>query len=79
VHCPEGDLTSEPDGEVVDAGWEKFDLNRALWTVLANRMKAGKEHRVPLSDRALSIIRELGKTRVGDFVFTSFRGASRRY
>ena len=34
------------------ARWEEFDLERGVWTVPKERMKAGREHRVPLSDRA---------------------------
>ena len=40
-----------------------------MWTVSAVRMKAGREHRVPLSDRALVILEDAAKARTGDFVF----------
>jgi integrase len=62
-------LTAARSGEVLGARWDEFDLDRALWTVPAQRMKAGREHRVPLSRRALHIVRALHDNRDGDFVF----------
>lgn len=56
-------------GEALGARWEEFDLERAVWTVPATRMKAGREHRVPLSPRALSLIKSLHELREGEFVF----------
>ena len=52
-------LTAARRGEVLGARWDEFDLERAVWTVPAYRMKAGREHRVPLSTRALKIIKAL--------------------
>src|SRR6202158_612044 len=49
--------------------WSEFDLDKKIWTVPANRMKAGREHRVPLSGRAVSILKQLAKLKAGDFVF----------
>ena len=66
-------LTAARCGEAVGARWEEFDLENAAWTVPAARMKAGREHRVPLSQRALAIIREMHECRNGDFVFPSAR------
>lgn len=54
-------LTATRSGEVLNAQWPEFDLDRAEWTIPADRMKAGREHRVPLSDRALFILRQMGK------------------
>ena len=51
-------LTACRSGEVRGAMWSEVDLEGATWTVLAERMKAGKEHRVPLSDRALGVLDE---------------------
>jgi integrase len=62
-------LTAARSGEALGARWEEFDLDRAVWTVPAARMKAGREHRVPLSRRALKIVIGMHKTRDGDFVF----------
>ncbi len=62
-------LTSARSGEVLGARSSEFDLDRAVWTVPADRMKASREHRVPLSCRALKIVSELSLVRDGDFVF----------
>jgi len=62
-------LTAARTGEAIGARWNEIDLAERLWTVPAERMKAGKEHRVPLSDVALTILDKLGKVRQGDFVF----------
>ncbi len=51
-------LTAARTGEVIAAEWSEVDLAKALWTVPAERMKAGKEHRVPLSPRAVAILEE---------------------
>lgn len=49
-------LTAARSGEVRNADWSEIDLERALWTVPADRMKAGKEHAIPLSDAALAVL-----------------------
>jgi integrase len=60
-------LTACRSGEVRGATWAEFDLDNATWTIPASRMKAGREHRVPLSLPALSILR--GLAREGDYTF----------
>jgi len=62
-------LTAARSGEVLGARWDELDLANSVWTVPAHRMKAGHEHRVPLSRRALKIVKTLHDTRDGDFVF----------
>ena len=62
-------LTAARTGEVIGARWAEFDLAEKLWTIPAGRMKAEKEHRVPLSGAALAIVNELAAHRRGDFVF----------
>lgn len=62
-------LTAARSGEVLGARWQEFDLERAVWTVPAMRMKAGREHRVPLSRRALKIAKAMHEVRDSDFVF----------
>ena len=62
-------LTAARSGEVLGARWAEFDLEGKVWTVPAARMKAGREHRVPLSCRALAILDVLAKGRTGEFVF----------
>jgi integrase len=58
-------LTAARSGEVLGARWDEFDLAAKVWTVPAERMKAGKEHRVPLSDAAIAALPE----RTGGLVF----------
>jgi integrase len=62
-------LTAARSGEVLGARWDEFDLDRAIWTIPAARTKGGREHRVPLSGRALAILARLDKAKTGDFVF----------
>jgi integrase len=54
-------LTGQRRGEVFDADWNEFDLNRHLWTIPASRSKNGREHRVPLSAPAIEIIQGIPK------------------
>jgi integrase len=70
-------LTAMRTGEVIGARWDEFDLAEKLWTVPGARMKAGKEHRVPLSGRALAIIEGMKAQRVNDHEFV-FPGARPR-
>jgi integrase len=62
-------LTAARTGEVIGTRWDEIDFAERLWTVPAERMKAGKEHRVPLSDAVLAVLDEMQKVRSGDFVF----------
>ena len=64
-------LTAARTGEVIGAKWGEIDLDAKLWTIPKERMKAGKEHRVPLSDRAVEILETL--PRAGDYVFLGAR------
>lgn len=52
-------LTAARSGEVRGARWPELDFDKCVWTVPASRMKAGKEHRVPLSDAAVTLLRSL--------------------
>lgn len=62
-------LTATRTGEVIGAKWGEIDLNAALWTIPAGRMKAHREHRVPLPPRALKLLRALYNAKLGDYVF----------
>jgi integrase len=62
-------LTAARSGEILGMRWAEIDLDKKIWTVPAGRMKAGREHRVPLSPRAVAIVRQLEKLKAGDFVF----------
>jgi integrase len=66
-------LTAARTGEVIGACWNEIDLLDKVWTVPANRMKAHRQHRVPLSPQALAILSEMqaanGGGNDGAFVF----------
>ena len=62
-------LTAARSGEALGAHWSELDLSGGVWRVPASRMKAGREHRVPLSARACEIVRSLESRRRGDYVF----------
>jgi integrase len=55
-------LTASRTGEAIGATWVEVDISAKLWTVPADRMKGGEEHRVPLCDRAIDILEQLRKT-----------------
>jgi len=59
-------LTAARTGEALGATWGEVDLSAALWTVPAARMKAGREHRVPLSAPALALLGEMANLRTTD-------------
>lgn len=59
-------LTAARTGEVIGATWAEIDMDAAVWTVPAGRMKAGKEHRVPLTAPALSVLKQMTKLRESD-------------
>jgi integrase len=67
-------LTAARTNEVLGATWAELDLDARLWTIPAGRMKARREHRVPLSAPALAVLRKLATIREGDFVFTGQAG-----
>lgn len=67
-------LTAARSGEVRGATWSEIDLQGNTWTIPASRMKAGKEHRVPLSDEAVTLLRTLPRHEGNDLVFAAPRG-----
>jgi integrase len=58
-------LTAARTGEALGATWQEIDLDKALWTIPASRMKAGKEHQVPLSAAAVDLLKTLKEGREG--------------
>ncbi len=66
-------LTAARTGEVIGARWDEINIAARLWTIPAERMKAAKEHRVPLSDAALAIVHAMAAIRTGDHVFPGGR------
>lgn len=67
-------LTAARSGEVRGAVWSEIDMAGRVWTIPAERMKASKEHRVPLSDEALRLLEALPRIAGSDLVFPSPRG-----
>jgi integrase len=67
-------LTAARSGETIGAKWSEIDLVAKTWTVPAARMKAHREHRVPLSNRAIELLRNLPRDTTNDFVFTRPHG-----
>jgi integrase len=67
-------LTACRSGEVRGARWTEIDLPSATWTIPGERMKMGREHKVPLSLRALEILDEAAAQRDGELVFPSATG-----
>ncbi|MGM0914120.1 MAG: tyrosine-type recombinase/integrase [Pseudomonadota bacterium] len=67
-------LTAARSGEVRGATWAEIDLAAKVWTIPGERMKAGKPHRVPLSDDALAILRGLPAGEPEALVFPTTRG-----
>lgn len=67
-------LTATRSGEVRGASWPEVDLNAKVWTIPGHRMKAGKQHRVPLSDAALTLLSALPRFEDSAYVFSAARG-----
>ncbi|MDE2368510.1 MAG: integrase arm-type DNA-binding domain-containing protein [Burkholderiales bacterium] len=67
-------LTAARSGEARGATWAEIDLEAKLWTVPGERMKAGKEHRVPLSAEALALLKSLPRMAGSELVFPAPRG-----
>jgi integrase len=64
-------LTAARTGEVLDARWSEIDTRSAVWTVPAERMKAQRQHRVPLSPEALRVLERARALHNGELVFPS--------
>jgi integrase len=78
-----GILTASRSGEVRGATWNELDLPAKLWTIPADRMKAGREHVVTLSDDAIKLLQALPRVKPGvtengeekpDYIFPAPRG-----
>lgn len=68
-------LTATRTGETRDAKWDEIDLDQKVWTIQAARTKAAREHRVPLSGRALEILEAMARVRDdSEVVFQGRRG-----
>ena len=62
-------LTAARTGEIIGARWDEFNLDDRIWVIPGARMKAGREHRVPLSAPALDVLRKMQEIRESEFVF----------
>lgn len=62
-------LTAARSGEALGARWSKVDLVAKVWSIPAERMKAGRPHSVPLSSGAMAVLEPLAAARASDFVF----------
>lgn len=70
-------LCASRTSEVLNAQWAEFDLDGALWIIPADRMKAEKEHRVPLSDAALAVlVKAKAEALDSEFVFPGRKGST---
>ena len=69
-------MTAARSGEVRDMVWQEVDFDQALWIIPAERMKASREHRVPLSDQASKLLRSLPRLVDSDFVFFAPQGGA---
>ncbi len=67
-------LTATRSGEVRGATWDEINFDAKLWTIPAVRMKAGKEHRVPLSAAAVQLLEKTPRFQNSEFVFAAIRG-----
>jgi integrase len=68
-------LTAARTGEVIAARWSEVDLEQAAWTIPADRMKAGREHRVPLAPRCIELLQKAKLLAAGsEFVFPGRSG-----
>ncbi len=67
-------LTVARSGEIRGAEWDEIDLAGKTWTIPGTRMKAGKEHRVPLSDAAVALLKDLPRFTDNNYIFPAPRG-----
>ncbi len=66
-------LTAARTSEALNARWKEIDLDEAVWTIPAERMKAGREHRVPLSEAVVGLLKPLNVGGANDWVFPGLK------
>jgi integrase len=69
-------LTATRTGEVMGARWDELDLQNRVWVIPAERMKASKEHRVPLSERAVELLSASSREVDNPHVFIGMRAGT---
>jgi integrase len=67
-------LTAARSGEVRGATWKEIDLDARVWTISAERMKAAREHRAPLSEAAIAVLNALPQGKPDSYVFKAAHG-----
>jgi len=66
-------LTATRSGEVLNAQWREIDLEKKVWTIPAKRMKAGIAHRIPLSPRAVALLKSIPKLDGNEHIFPGYK------
>ncbi|WP_071695820.1 site-specific integrase [Halomonas sp. QHL1] len=66
-------LTATRTSEVLNSEWNELDLNNATWTIPADRMKANREHRVPLSRQAVELLSNLPRVKANTYIFAGMK------
>lgn len=69
-------ITAARSGEVRGATWGEIDIDQAVWNIPADRMKAGREHRIPLSNAALELLQHLPRTDGSELIFPNTKGTA---
>lgn len=67
-------FTAARSGEVRGATWDEIDFSARVWTIPGQRMKARREHRVPLSDEAIQVLKKMPRIAECDYIFPAPRG-----
>lgn len=67
-------MTAARSGEVRGMTWEEVDLSARIWTIPSSRMKNGREHRVPMADEAVAVLKNLPRMDGGALIFFAPRG-----
>ncbi|MDA8680991.1 tyrosine-type recombinase/integrase [Porticoccaceae bacterium] len=62
-------LNATRTSETLKATWDEFDLEEGVWTIPAERMKMGAEHKIPLSEHSIKLVRRMAETKICEFVF----------
>ena len=62
-------LNATRTSETLKAKWDEFDLKESTWTIPGSRMKMGVEHKIPLSDKSIQLVKHLSDMRISEFVF----------
>jgi integrase len=69
-------LTATRVSEAAGARWDEFNLAERIWVIPPERMKAAREHRIPLSDAAMTVLSQMAEIRSGPFVFPGLKAGS---